>query len=456
MQTFKRKDESNLQYKKRVLDSLSPSFCGAKWYNATIWLGSGRTTSCHHPPAHFVPVEEVKQNYKMLHNTPQKKDDRLKMQSGERPKGCEYCWKIEDMYTDKVSDRAYKSMCYSDEELKLAKETPYTEDIDLKTLEIAFDRTCQFACSYCNPAFSTTWVKDIKSNGPYVGLETDGRAHFTHEHNDDQLYSFNEVNPYVEAFFQWWEAELHKTLRELRITGGEPLMSGHTWKLLDWFKENRGKSKTEFALNSNLGFEREIIDKLLDSLEGIPFTLYTSNESIGKQAEYIRDGLNWDLWVNNMIYLLDSKKLSRLNVMGTVNALCLESLIDFMDQILEWKMKYGKYKVSFSLNIMRFPSFQGLCVLPDDIRIHYKHKFIEWYNKNKENKFLEEAELNQLDRLIDYLEHVKIPHGEGFNRDTAEKDFKKFYQQYDVRRNKNFNQTFKGPIKEWYNSITID
>ena len=27
--------------------------------------------------------------------------------------------------------------------------------------------------------------------------------------------------PYVEAFFKWWESDLHKTLRQLRVTGGE-------------------------------------------------------------------------------------------------------------------------------------------------------------------------------------------------------------------------------------------
>ena len=44
----------DLKYKKEVLDPKSASFCGAKWYNATIWLGSGMTTSCHHPLPHKI------------------------------------------------------------------------------------------------------------------------------------------------------------------------------------------------------------------------------------------------------------------------------------------------------------------------------------------------------------------------------------------------------------------
>ena len=63
---------NDLEFRQHVLDTKSDSFCAAKWYNATIWLGSGMTTSCHHPPAHLVDREAVKTNPKLLHNTAQK------------------------------------------------------------------------------------------------------------------------------------------------------------------------------------------------------------------------------------------------------------------------------------------------------------------------------------------------------------------------------------------------
>ena len=388
----KNPNETDLEYKKRVLDPISNSFCGAKWYNATIWLGSGRTTSCHHPPAHHVSVESVKENYKRLHNTPQKKQDRKMMLLGQRPPGCEYCWKIEDMGVDAISDRPYKSMTYTDHELKIATQTPIDHDVDLITLEIAFDRTCQFACSYCNPAFSTTWVKDIKKNGPYLGLVTDGRGHFTHVHEHDQLYDYNETNPYIEAFFKWWESDLHRTLTELRITGGEPLMSGHTWKLFEWFQNNKGQSNTRLAINSNLGYEQSLLERMLNATEGNQLILYSSNESTNKQAEYIRDGLDWDQWKSNMIFLLESKKLKDLNVMCTINALCLDSLTDFLEQMVLWKNIYGHRAIMFSLNIMRFPSFQGPLVLPDELKSKYREQLINWYSLYKNDFLLNEFE----------------------------------------------------------------
>ena len=437
----------------RKLGQFSQSMCLAKWYNATIWLGSGQTTSCHHPPAHAIDTAGLAHNPKLLHNTNQKKEDRKKMLAGQRPTGCEYCWKIEDMNKHAVSDRVYKSKIYPISVLKQAYETPVEQDIDLRTLEIAFDRTCQFACSYCNPAFSTTWVKDIKQNGAYTGLASDGRNHFTHTHDSAQLFTINEVNPYIDAFFNWWESDLHKTLQELRITGGEPLMSAHTWRLIDWFKTNGHKSNTRLAINSNLGTQVDI-GRLLAATKDILVDVYTSNESVGLQAEYIRDGLVWDDWANNVEQLLDSGNLRGLHIMNTINALCLTTLDQFLECILQWKTEYGRDAVSFTLNILRFPSFQSPLVLPDAIRNDHVLRLSNWLETNRQSEFLHEHEINHLQRLIDYLDVVKTPHSDSFDMPRLLNDFKQFYTQYDQRRNKDFGATFP-ELKQWYDAIQV-
>ena len=457
-------NETDLTYKRRVIDIKSESFCGSKWYNATIWLGSGQTTSCHHPLPHQVSVEAVEANPKALHNTPEKKHQREQMQAGERPSGCEYCWKIEDMYKDEkyaksdnpvpISDRVYKTVIYSDEDLDEAYRKPAGQDVDLQTLEIAFDRTCQFACSYCNPAFSSTWVNDIKRNGPYINLVSDGRNHFTHEHASSQLYRYGQTNPYVTAFHKWWETDLHRTLKELRITGGEPLMSAETWRLIEWFKTNKGKSTTRLAINSNLGTDVDV-DRLLASIDGVEVDLYTSNEAMGAQAEYIRDGLVWQDWCNNVERLLQSYKFRGIHVMCTINALCLDSLSQFLEVVMNWKLEYGRDAINFSLNILRFPSFQSLTVLPKDIRQSYAgdlYRFSNRWGRGSSFDLLHEFEQNQLDRLIDYVDVVQKSHEEAMSQTILQRDFKNFYSQYDARRGKDFCATFPD-LANWYNTL---
>ena len=444
---------NDLEFRQHHLDTKSASFCAAKWYNATIWLGSGQTTSCHHPPAHHVTEKEVIINPAALHNTRQKRDDRAKMLAGERPAGCEYCWKIEDMGRDAISDRVYKSKIYPIESLNEAFATPVHHDVNLRTLEIAFDRTCQLACSYCNPAFSSTWVNDIKRNGPYVKLESDGRNHFTHEHNSAQLYKFGEDNPYVNAFFEWWETDLHKTLQELRITGGEPLMSGYTWKLIDWFKLNQGKSTTKLAINSNLSFETEKLTEFIDAIRPLPHVeLYTSMEATGASAEYIRDGLDYAQWISNVNLLLQSNTVKAVHVMCTINALCLSTLPALLNQLLELKRTYGRERVNFTLNILRFPSFQSALVMPVELRDQFGAELTAWLAANRDDPLLQEHEVNHTQRLIDYLDVVKTPHSDTFEMPKLHNDFWEFYTQYDSRRNKKFVQTFPS-LASWFNNL---
>lgn len=442
----------DLDFKRRVLDTKSVSFCAAKWYNATIWLGSGMTTSCHHPPAHPIDADRLKLHPSAIHNSYQKKKDRQMMRYGERPPGCEYCWKIEDMEVDAVSDRVYKSKIYTEEELQQAFDMDPGAEVNLKTLEIAFDRTCQLACSYCNPAFSTTWVKDIKQNGPYENLISDGRNHFTHTHDGAQRYAYGQTNPYVEAFFHWWETDLHKSLRELRITGGEPLLSAHTWQLIEWFQSNPGRSGTRLAINSNLNVPSEKLQQLLDACEGIELDIYTSNESLGVQAEYIRHGLNWQQWIDNMWLIMRSKKVRALHVMNTINALCLESLPEFLDLLVDWKSQWGSHFPNFTLNILRFPSFQSPLVLPIDIREFHAQRLQSWLQRNASHYMVQPHEVNHVKRLIDYLSSVSSPHSEAFELPALHNDFKSFYNQYDQRRNLNFVDTFPN-LAEWYGSL---
>ena len=99
---------------------------------------------------------------------------------------------------------------------------------------------------------------------------------------------------------------------------------------------------------------------------------------------------------------------------------------------------------------MRFPSFQSPLVLPDELRNKFKTNIEQFLNNNK--KFLEEMEINHTQRLIDYLDVVKTPHAGAAVQSKLQQDFKKFYQQYDLRRGKDFVKTFP-IIGEWYRGI---
>jgi hypothetical protein len=160
----------------------------------------------------------------------------------------------------------------------------------------------------------------------------------------------------------------------------------------------------------------------------------------------------WHQWTANVEQVLRDANLEGFHMMCTINALCLDSLPEFLDQCLEWKDLCGRDFPTFSLNILRFPSFQSPVVLTDEIRNQYRLKLQAWLDTNKNNQLLHQFETNQVQRLIDYLDVVKTPHAGSAEHSVLRRDFKQFYTQYDQRRNKNFTETFPD-LAEWYDAL---
>jgi len=224
--------------------------------------------------------------------------------------------------------------------------------------------------------------------------------------------------------------------------------------LFDWFKTTNKKSDMRLAINSNLGAKDDLIDRFIDNAQHVPHLhLYTSCEAFGAQAEYIRDGLEWDTWVNNCHRVCRDGNLEGFHMMCTINSLCLDSLPKFLDHVMSFKDVYGKDFPTFTLNILRFPSFQSPLVLPRPILQSYRDDLQYWLVLNESK--LHEMEKNHILRLLDYLNVVEKPHSDTFEPEALKNDFYHFYKQYDTRRGKNFTETFPN-LKLWYEALPHD
>jgi hypothetical protein len=93
---------------------------------------------------------------------------------------------------------------------------------------------------------------------------------------------------------------------------------------------------------------------------------------------------------------------------------------------MNWKLRYGKDAISFTLNILRFPSFQSPLVLPNAQRTVYRQRLVTWLAHWADSEFIQEHEINHTQRLIDYLDVVETPHTEAFEMPKLLNDFKHF------------------------------
>jgi hypothetical protein len=120
--------------------------------------------------------------------------------------------------------------------------------------------------------------------------------------------------------------------------------------------------------------------------------------------------------------------------------------------VVQLKSKYGRERVNFTLNILRFPSFQSPLVLPKQLLTRHMSELASFLNQwQAVPGILHEHEINHLQRLIDYLDVVKTPHSDAFDLPKLHNDFKQFYTQYDQRRDKDFGTAFPS-LTEWFNN----
>ena len=425
------------------INDISPSFCAAKWKQVTMHLQNGHTHSCHHPTTHHVSVEELKLNKTALHNSEFKKKQRKLMLVGERPSECEYCWRVED--AGKSSDRHHKSNePWAKPYINDIVSKPWDDNVDPTYVEVSFGNTCNFKCSYCSPQFSSQWMEEIERHGPYPTSTEFNSLYYIRQTNAMPIPN-REDNPYVDAFWEWFP-DMYQSLHYFRVTGGEPLLNKNTNKLLDYIISNPNPN-LEVAINSNMNVPRELLETFLDKISIIltekkvkKIKIFTSCESEGSQAEYIRYGMNYFQWLNNIRHALEKIPELEFTVMCTYNLLSIPSfkhmLEDLKDIILDYRSPEHK-RIIIDIPYLRYPEHQSVYIMEPNL-LPYIEEQIEFLRDNIEDKVYSEIELEKLNRIYTIAKNVIEDNVTKQHR----KDFIKFVDAHDYRRGTNFLKTF--------------
>ena len=483
---------------KKQLDAMSPTMCYAKWAQVSVHLTNGMTHSCYHPPLHKIDISALSKSPSALHNTEQKKLERKQMLSGEKPAGCSYCWKIEDL--GGRSDRIYKSgEQWAQASRKDIINVLDTGDIDPRYVEVNFNQACNFKCSYCSPHLSTAWEEEINRLGPYEVIASDGNVT---RHNDIEylakdglmpLKGRQEDNPYLAAFWKWWP-DLYKKLEVFRITGGEPLMDVNTFKVLDYIYQHPN-AWLEVSVTSNFCPPKpELMTKFIDKLKKLEeikiwkdeerfnpgsgnnwyvnmslknVAVFVSVDTVGEQAEYIRTGLDYAVMQTNVSTLLSDTNNTTVTFINTFNALSVPKFKNFLQYILELRSQYSKdnqgikyipiydpynthkdyeihprQRIWFDTPLLRNPAWQSIQLLPEEFD-HYLEDAIAFMkaNTNTDNFVgFYDFEIEKAERNLAFLKERNV-----LNADVIDKDRRnlvKYFGQHDERRGTNFSKTF--------------
>lgn len=436
-----------------IMDEISPTFCLAKWHHTTIYLQTGETHSCYHPAPHKIPLEEIQKDPSALHNTQEKIAQRKEMMEGKQPSGCQYCWNIECMGKDYISDRKERNASiYTKERLDAIKAEPLAP-VNPQYIEVSFGNECNFKCGYCHPKASSSYYKEIKDYGPYDMVRN-------HRNDIDWFKVYEEdTNPYVEAWWKWWP-EVSKTLTILRITGGEPLLQQSTWRLLDELDKNP-LPNLELNINSNFGVKNILIDRMSEKVNKLisegkikDFKIFTSLDTWGPQAEYIRTGLDLNLWEKNFDTYLTKTNLP-VTFMVTFNILTVTNFQTLLEKMLEWRTKYNGteqnkwQRIRFDTPYLKEPLQYDMNILPKEkfMPFMYQHlSFIKDNTDDRDRTKFSELEYEKFRRVVDYMSNTQYTNDKVLE---GRRDFFNWFTEYDRRRGLDFIQTFP-ELEEFY------
>jgi len=320
-------------------------YCNQKFYQLKINAEKRAINSCCSSDQESLDTNWLKNNPGEIFNTPNLLRERNMMLSNQRVKSCEStCWSKEakGMWSRRLSSKNKKK-------ITTIRSKP-------TQLDITLSGECNLACSYCCKQYSSTWRKDIETNGKYEGLS-----------NYNDRYELNNFDRVLKKLSQKKRQQSTVTnlinleidmmaegLDRVTMTGGEPLLD---YRFSDMMKKFR---KTKYvAVHSGLGVSEAVLRRGLDAMSNRheKTVLIVSAESTGKNFEFNRQGSSWETFLR-YIEIIKEYDVA-LEFTTTYSNLNVTDYVKFNTMFREYPI---------GLNIVYNPEFMSVYNLDDDTK----------------------------------------------------------------------------------------
>ncbi len=341
---------------------MASNFCAAPWRGLHVQVDGGISTCC---AGGFKLGNINTDTIESALSSEQAKQIRESMKQGKLPE--DYC---------KLCINAKKDGLYNEQDWH----NSLNEDFEIKNVNneyqypVIFDarwsNTCNSACVYCGPLFSSKWASTLSSHGQKPNKD-----------NKDK----------IKTFF----LDRSDRLKTVAMVGGEPLLMKENSDLLDFIPPH-----VNIDIITNLSTDvtkSKVFEKLLQRQK---VSWHISLENVGERYEYVRQGSQWKTLINNLKILGDppQKNDHEIQFLSLFHLLNGTHLCEFKD--------FAKEAISF------FPHFR-------EKNPHMKNIEIVWQN------FWEPKELHITNYGADVLGKIMIEIEKYLSTDTptSERDY---------------------------------
>lgn len=352
------------------------------------------------------------------------KQIRVEMLNGIAPKGCDMCFKRENIVHKTHRIDANQNLFKDDvhDLINMTEEDGTLPVHRLQYIDARWNNLCNLKCRTCGPRFSTSWIDDHKTlyNRTQEDVEAAGDGFKFSGKTENQL--FDEILPHIPY------------LKQIYFAGGEPLMQEDHYKVLQELIKigHTGSLDRPLVINYNTNFTQLKLGKHQALEYWKHFNNLKVNASLDgshKRAEYWRKNTDWDKIVNNRLRMKEMCPNTEFKISYTLSWVSSYNLPEFHK---EW-VELGLIKArDFSLNLLEVPPYFSIKNIPvwkkDKIKALYL-EHIAWLESHPNTE-----------RIIrEYNDAIKFM----YSVDTQEHflfkdDFIKIQSKLDKIRNENF------------------
>ena len=293
-----------------IIDKTDNYYCSQKFWWLSVYPEKKILSSCCSSAPESIDIKWLEKNPGQLFNTENLQQERRTMLDGGRVKSCEdSCWKAED--AGLVSRRTqYGSTLQTHSDINASP----------GTLNIVLGSDCNMTCVYCCKQYSTAWLRDVQTHGPYF--------------EQDERFSINVVDMAVDSLGQnkiknsrvyqkiLEECKTFKNLDKILISGGEPFLYNGLPDLVN-------SLDGEVKIHTGLGVDPKRFENILDQFSQ-SVTLIISAETTDDFYEFVRFGNSFKRFNTNLSTIM--KKNIRHSFLSVISNLTIFDFQNFQRQ----------------------------------------------------------------------------------------------------------------------------
>lgn len=377
------------------------NFCILPWIHLHI-MPNGNAFPCCYSSTYATNIGNLAtDDLKTLINSDDMKQIRLKMLNNEPVKICNGCMTIEGKGCE--SPRIQ----YNRENLSIIKSVIKNtnkdgsiNDFKMRHLHFRHSNLCNYACRTCGPDYSS-----VHNNNKIISISQKIPNYLSH---------LDEHLPYVTS---------------VSLTGGESLLLEENFYVLDkLISIGNTNVKINFVTNlSKLYYKNKSIIDYIKIFGENNVTFVVSIDALGKRAELLRYGCNWENVENNI------KTLIRQNVKIHINCTLSAYNIWHGVDIEEYLLQHQYVDVDrINLFPLTNPTFFDIRVLPKDYKNEVTIKIQKYLDKR--------GVINKLNMKNDWSDIINYMNSE--DRSFLLANFFKYTKKLDSDRNESTFNVF--------------